>query len=165
MTALERSPLNRGLSPRCCAEGSSTCSCSCQQRAVVLGRAQGKVAPCSANGTCIVHASPASGEDVAWSEAAPGDARSQKPWGRLLHRVPWGRRAELPRGSQLPVASTSWEGSQNRAQLRWRLPRAEYLLSHTIPARLGIYIAVPLPFLLACPGIPFPGCRRQLFGK
>lgn len=29
----------------------------------------------------------------------------------------------------------------------------------------GIYMVVPLPFLLACTEIPFPECRRQLFGK
>lgn len=93
-----------------------------------------------------------------------------KPWGHLP-AAHWNKQAELPRGSQLPMANAAWEGSQECARLRRRSPRGvtntqktRYLLSRAIPVPLGCAFAAPLPFLLACAEIPLPEGRRRLFG-
>lgn len=87
----------------------------------MLGTTRGEVGSSSANGTCIVHFSPAS----VLERTRLGQKQHQvtlgvrKPWGHLLHGVHRNRQAELPMGLQLPMANTSWEGSQKCAQLRW----------------------------------------------
>lgn len=170
VTALEHLPLSElwAFSPLC-AKG----SCNCQQCAIVLGRTREEVAPSSAHGSWIVHFPLASVLDRTWlgqkQHQVTGGVR--RPWGRLPPGVHWNRQ------SRLWVCSSLWPTRLGRDPRNVRscdgtcwaavtvTRRTGYLLSHAIPVRLGIYIAVPLPFLLASPEIPFPGCGRQLFGK
>lgn len=92
-----------------------------------------------------------SGEDVARSEAAPGDARSWEAtgtspsWGYIgtgRQSCPWVCRSSWPtRLGRDPRNAHSCDGTRCTAVTVMR--RTGYLLSHAIPARLGICFAMP----------------------